>query len=55
MIPTETQILDENENGKVMEHEKLLKVMEFCNYSWNFETFPLNLTKCVPFLLTLRN
>ena len=27
---------NENGHGKVMEHEKLPKVMEFCDHSWNF-------------------
>ena len=36
-----------------MEHEKLAKVMEFCDQSWNFTNnyiLLLNFTKLVPFL-----
>ena len=31
---------NEDGHGKVMEHEKLAKVMEFCDQSWNFTNFP---------------
>ena len=30
---------NESAQGKVMEHENLTKVMEFCDQSWNFTNF----------------
>ena len=44
---TETgNLKNKNGHGKVIEHENLAKVMEFCYQSWNL---PLNRTKFVCF------
>ena len=31
------------------------KVKGFDSHSWNFTYLPINITKCMPYLLTLRN